>query len=215
MPVPRSLPAALYAEQLAKVAFWHTTDFYGLDLTCLAEAAARDHFSQPVVGYVDPASLLCTTAASLRIDFTRDEPESLHTLDLPFEFVVTRTTLCHGLAAWFDVSFDGSGTSYVLSTGPYSAGTHWYQCRLLLREPLAVNAGQRVRGRLHMTANDRYSYNIELSMEIAGSESTTADGHAIASSVAVSLQDQMYHYLTSAPAPAPASAAAGAGAAWA
>jgi type I protein arginine methyltransferase len=188
----------LHAEQVAKVAFWATTDFYGLDLTCLAETAAKDHFSQPVVGYVDPGSLIATAPASLGIDFSRDAPESLHRLTLPFEFTVTRTTLCHGLAAWFDVLFDGADVRFPLSTSPHAPGTHWYQCRLLLREPIAVNAGQRIRGELRMVANARYSYDLELHMELAGSEATTGDGRPIGSEVALRLQDQMYHYLNTA-----------------
>ncbi len=173
------------------MAFWNNTDFYGLDLTTLADAAGKDHFSQPVVGYVDPSSLLATAAASIVIDFAADAPEKLHEMTLPFEFVVTRTALCHGLACWFDVSFDGSATKVVLSTSPYAAGTHWYQCRLLLREPIAVNAMQRLAGELHMVANARYSYNLTLSMRIVGSEASTADGSAIGASVAVNLSDQV------------------------
>jgi histone-arginine methyltransferase CARM1 len=187
--------AVLWQEQNAKVAFWHTKDFYGLDLSTLAEAASHDHFAQPVVGYVDPASLLCTSTAELTIDFGRDSPESLHVLEMPFDFVITQTGVCHGLAAWFDVSFMGSDVTTVLSTAPAAPGTHWYQCRLLLREPIAVNAMQRIKGTLQMVANARYSYNLVLTMAIAGSEASTADGRPISSSVAISLQDQMYHYL--------------------
>jgi histone-arginine methyltransferase CARM1 len=49
LPCPRP-PAALWSEQAAKAAFWQSADFYGLDLRSLADAAAADHFSQPVVG---------------------------------------------------------------------------------------------------------------------------------------------------------------------
>lgn len=44
--------AALWAEQASKVAFWSNADFFGLDLRPLADAAAADHFAQPVVGCV-------------------------------------------------------------------------------------------------------------------------------------------------------------------
>lgn len=183
---------------MSKVAFWYATDFFGLNLTPLADAASRDHFSQPVVGYVDPASLLAGTTASHLIDFEHDSPAKLHDMTLPFEFTITRTALCHGLACWFDVVFDGSSQRLVLSTGPNAAGTHWYQCRLLLREPLAVNAGQKVSGTLHMVANERFSYNLTLSMALVGSEATTATGEPVTSAVAINLHDQMYHYLSGA-----------------
>lgn len=188
--------AALHGEQVAKAAFWQTTDFYGLDLTTLHETATADHFSQPVVGYIDPSTLLSASTCDLTIDFAKDEPESLHELTLPFEFVSNRTGVCHGLACWFDVVFDGSASRVVLNTGPAHPGTHWYQCRLLLKEPIAVNAMQRIGGKLVMVANDRYSYNLTLTMTIVGSEYTMADGKPISSTVCVNLQDQMYHYLS-------------------
>ncbi len=189
--------AALYAEQNAKVSFWHNSDFYGLNLHPLAEAAAQDHFSQPVVGYIDPSCLLADKTVDKTIDFAADTPESLHLLDMPFSFVVSKTGLCHGLAAWFDVVFPGTASRVTLNTGPWNAGTHWYQCRLLLREPLAVNAGQKLEGRLRCVANERYSYNLTLTMGVAGSEHTMADGKRLEATTALNLHDQMYHYLQS------------------
>lgn len=189
--------AALWTEQQSKVAFWQSTDFYGLDLTCLEPEAANDHFSQPVVGYVDPSSLLCASTVELTVDFAKDEPESLHEMVIPFDFISTRTAVCHGLACWFDVSFNGTDTQTVLSTAPSAPGTHWYQCRLVLKEPIALNAMQRVTGSLRMHANEKYSYNLTLNMYIAGSEMSTADHKPISSTVQIRLQDQMYHYLNS------------------
>jgi histone-arginine methyltransferase CARM1 len=179
---------------VAKAAFWQSTDYYGLDISCLAEAAMRDHFAQPVVGLVDPASLLSTERATRVIDFSRDTPESLHLMELPLDFAVDKTGLCHGLALWFDVLFDGSAVKAVLSTAPTEPATHWYQCRLLLREPLAVNARQRITGTLRMEANTRYSYNLTLTMAIGGSAAATSDGEPIASTVHVALEQQLYNY---------------------
>lgn len=82
------------------------------------------------------------------------------------KFVVS-VELMHGIAAWFDVSFNGSDHTIKLSTGPYTPGTHWYQCRLLLRSPIAVNATQAVSGHLKMTVNDKFSYHISLTSECA------------------------------------------------
>ncbi len=70
------------------------------------------------------------------------------------------------------------------------------QCRSLLREPIAVNAGQRIVGTLHCKANARFSYDMSLTMQLHGSELTTANGHAIESFNEISLADQQYSYLT-------------------
>lgn len=124
-----------------------------------------------------------------------------------------RTGLCHGLAAWFDVAFAGTDATVVLPTGPSAPGTHWYQCRLLLREPIAVNARQTLEGTLTMVANATYSYDITLRMAIADSGASTADGAPVEAFAHVRLADQFYSYLPStgtAAAAALAAAAAGA-----
>ena len=117
--------AAVYAEQIAKVAFWDNTSFFGLDLSSLRATAVRDHFAQPIVGYVDAATLLGPAAVAASVDFANDSPESLQTVVARFDIVIARTGLCHGLATWFDVTFPGSVNSVVLRTGPTSPGTHW------------------------------------------------------------------------------------------
>lgn len=189
--------ATIWSDQASKANFWNTKDFYGLDMSCLSEEAMDDHFCQPIVGYIDTNTFISSTTEKHVIDFSKDEPESLHRIVLPFQYTVDKTTICHGLALWFDVSFDGTTESVVLSTGPYAPGTHWYQCRLLLKNPLAVNAGQVISGNLVCIANDRYSYNMVLNMGIKGSEASTADNKPIASQTYVSLADQQYNYLYS------------------
>merc|ERR1712176_882886 len=60
--------------------------------------------------------------------------------------------------------FDGSTERVVLSTSPKAPGTHWYQSRLLLRRPIAVNPGQTVSGTLSFKVNDRLSYDVEVNV---------------------------------------------------
>lgn len=177
----------LYAEQCAKPTFWSATDFYGLNLSLLQAAARADYFSQPVVGYFDPSILLCPETITHVINFQTDTVADLAEIVVPLDFVIAKTELMHGLAAWFDVGFAGKDLPTVLSTGPGSPGTHWYQCRLLLQEPIAVNATQRVKGQLKMVVNDKFSYNLTLTM--------TLDGTTISSTNHINLHDQMYHYL--------------------
>lgn len=184
----------LFAEQEAKVAFWSSTDFYGVNLSVLQADAREQHFGQPVIGSIDPTSLLTchgvADAATHDVDFATCSVEDLQRIEIPFEFVVARTALLHGLACWFDVMFDGSGNTTCLSTGPSDPATHWYQCRLLVQEPLAVNAGQRIGGKLCMSANEKYSYDLILTVSILG----TAEP-AVTRTSRINLQDQMYAYI--------------------
>lgn len=92
----------------------------------------------------------------------------------------------HGLGGWFDLNFIGTQENVVLSTAPECPGTHWYQCRMLLHEPLAVNRGQIVSGELHFVANDSFSYYIELTAKI--------DGTNIVSKNTINLKDQVSNH---------------------
>lgn len=48
----------LFQEQIAKIQFWNTTNFYGIDLTPAIELAYMEYFSQPVVGTSSRGSLV-------------------------------------------------------------------------------------------------------------------------------------------------------------
>jgi len=181
--------SALYAEQMAKVQFWEQTNFHGIDLSSLREQAVKDHLAQPVVGYFSPKVMIASPPVTHRIDFQTVTLDELKTIDIEYRFEIERTALMHGLACWFDVTFNGTTAVKRLSTGPHTSGTHWYQCRLLMQKPLAVNATQVVTGKVNMVANDCQSYNITLDAKL--------DGSKIGAKAIIRLQDQMYHYLTS------------------
>lgn len=97
------------------------------------------------------------------------------------------TAIMHGLGCWFDLEFIGSAANVVLSTSPGSPGTHWYQCRLLLPEPIAVNRGQVLSGILAFQANEHFSYDLTLTARL--------EGTGIEATSTIRLQDQVQRYL--------------------
>ena len=113
--------------------------------------------------------------------------EELFAFDVDFSFNIDQTGIMHGLGCWFDLHFNGSQREILLSTSPDFPTTHWYQCRLLLNQPLAVNKGQAISGKMKFQANEKFSYYIYLTASI--------DGTAISSTNKINLHDQMYHYL--------------------
>jgi len=66
------------------------------------------------------------------------------------------------------VFFDGSETKSVLSTSPFGPKTHWYQVRFLLKNPIAVNSGQTLQGKMHLMVNENRSYNIKITLQLKG-----------------------------------------------
>ena len=72
---------ALYKEQLAKIEFWSNKNFFGIDLSCTAEAANVEYFSQPVVGTFPSSNLLSqyrTVRTSFNITFSPSSISSLY-----------------------------------------------------------------------------------------------------------------------------------------
>lgn len=183
---------ALHKEQEDRALWWQNQDFYGVDLTPAVEQAYTEYFSQPIVGYVSPEVIISSHRTIHTVDFSTVTVQELQNFDVSFSFVADKTALMHGFAGWFDISFLGSSENIILSTAPDCPGTHWYQCRLLLRHPIAVNKGQSISGNMHFQANDEFSYYIDIVAKL--------DGTDIVSHNRINLKDQQYNYLTQAPA---------------
>uniref|UniRef100_A0A0G4HJJ8 type I protein arginine methyltransferase n=1 Tax=Chromera velia CCMP2878 TaxID=1169474 RepID=A0A0G4HJJ8_9ALVE len=177
--------STLYAELRRKVEFWESaSDFHGIDMTGLTERSLREVFRQPVCDYLDPLSIL-SDPLTRGFDFRSLRAEELHSLLFEFDFEIRHTALVHGVAVWFDIFFEGGSSSVGFSTAPGCPPTHWYQMRLLLTKPLAVNAGQRLVGELRMEANGFQSYWADLLLRIEGTEFE-------AKSVTIDLKDSFY-----------------------
>jgi hypothetical protein len=187
--------AMLHWEQQNKNGFWKNSSFYGLDLNAAVDRCTKEHFRQPIVDYINPDCLVAKAHTTV-FDFTTVTIESLHQIDIPFDFEVTQPCLVHGMAGWFDALFQGTNSHVVLSTAPWCPGTHWYQIRFLLETPLAVNAGQHIEGSIKMEANNLQSYYVRLFMQIQG---TSISSEA----PCIDLKDPEYRFYTSANAYCP------------
>jgi histone-arginine methyltransferase CARM1 len=177
----------LHKEQMAKASFWDNQSFFGIDLSALKEQAVNEHFAQPVVGYFSRSSQISEDVCSHCVDFGTISEGELTKFEIPLRFTISITSILHGLGCWFDINFDGPSARLCLSTAPDAPGTHWYQCRLLFAHPLAVNVSQVVTGNMVFVANDKYSYSIEMTLELEGTD--------IKAKQNINLQDQLYHYL--------------------
>ena len=161
---------ALYKEQLGKIEFWQNKNFFGIDLSSTVDKAYNEYFSQPVVGTFPSSNMLSQYRTVHSIDFSTVSCDDLKNFEILFSFKIDQTGIMHGLGCWFDIFFNGSAKEVVLSTSPDCPTTHWYQCRLLLSEPIAVNKGQTVSGSMAFVANDKFSYCIHLNACLDGTE---------------------------------------------
>jgi histone-arginine methyltransferase CARM1 len=76
-------------------------------------------------------------------DFEKIKCDELLDFSVNLEYSFSKPIIIHGIASWFDTNFNGTSSNVILSTSPYNNPTHWYQIRLLLPEPIAVNRGQK------------------------------------------------------------------------
>ncbi|KAJ2776921.1 hypothetical protein H4R18_005423 [Coemansia javaensis] len=216
--------SALWLETITKARFWQTTRFYGVDLNPYFELAFDEYFSAPVVGTFGPRSLM-SDSAQHTIDFHTVTLPDLKSFTIPVEWHINYTGVMHGVGGWFDLAFVPPASALrpgtaahptYMSTSPSSPMTHWQQVRLLLKQPLAVNAGQVVRGTIHMEANIERSYTISarlISLDPAESAAIATD-EALAAAMDAHkgrartgrwrLDEQVYSYLYQEdPVPAP------------
>ena len=98
---------SLYMEQVGKANFWYQQSFYGVDLTRLREAALDEYFNQPVVDNFD-VRICLAKPIKFSVNFLTTDEEDLHEINIPLTFQLANTAVVHGLAFWFDVSFDGT-----------------------------------------------------------------------------------------------------------
>jgi histone-arginine methyltransferase CARM1 len=156
------------ARMLESKVFWNSSSYYGVDLTCMRERAQLELFRRPLCDQFHPDQLKAEARVE-RFDFMTLRSEQLANIEIDFNFQALAASLIHGIAAWFEVHFEGTNCESILSTSPWDCLTHWWQSRVTLLEPLAVNKLQRITGGIsfHEFGN---SYRCNLVMEAGGAK---------------------------------------------
>ncbi|CAG8449755.1 1910_t:CDS:1 [Diversispora eburnea] len=130
----------------------------------------------PVVGSFDPRTLIApANSGGYVVDFYRVTLDELQDMTIPFIWQASYTGIIHGIAGWFDLHFSPpspviNGSTITMSTSPAAERTHWQQVRFLLKEPLAVNAGQTIQGWMRCVVNEMRSYTIEVEILIGNGQ---------------------------------------------
>lgn len=154
----------LYCEILSKSMFWQHDNFYGVDLSSLQADSKNSYFSQVVVDQILP-NVLVSNSVMHKIDFSTCGAEELLDFEIPLSLQVGKPCTVHGIASWFDVSFDGTTSPRILSTSPGMPVTHWFQLRCVLKDPIQVyNPGETIKGVFRLKAHARQSYDLTLEM---------------------------------------------------
>ncbi|KAE8539645.1 hypothetical protein D1P53_003579 [Cryptococcus gattii VGV] len=184
----------LYNETDQKAQFFNNT-LFGTDFSELYNAAREEVFAQPVVGMFPPTSLISTACAPKSFDFYTCSNDDLLEFTIPIDFIVSRTSLVHGLASWFDLDFqprpapgEEGDVNWDFPVVPSSSLTNnAWQWMTQQEQPLNpgpappppadgltvtlstgpnVNKGERLTGSIHFKVNDARSYDLTLDLEV-------------------------------------------------
>ncbi|CAF3812629.1 unnamed protein product [Rotaria magnacalcarata] len=135
---------------------------YAVEASSMAQ-----HAKQPIVDNFD-IRICLARPIKYTVNFLTANEEDLHEINIPLSFQMTTAAVVHGLAFWFDVSFNGTSSQVWLSTAPTQPLTHWYQVRCLFMKPLTVNLGTTIKGHAILNSNRKQSYDVEIFLQIDG-----------------------------------------------
>lgn len=123
-------------DAFTEVSYWST--WKDPDLSPVAEWAANSVY----VEKVQEDSLLAAPAVIANVDFASARPGDIL---MRFSFTVEKAGMLDALAGWFTLCLDND---IRISTAPGASPTHWQQTVLPLRQPVAVQPGDRVAGEI-------------------------------------------------------------------
>ncbi|KAJ3161175.1 Protein arginine N-methyltransferase 3 [Geranomyces michiganensis] len=131
-----------------KYTFW--SDVYGFKMNTMK----RGFLNDGNVDFVDPKTIISTTATLKRIDIESVRVEELD-FETPFRLEIVKAGRVNGLCGWFDIWFEGhtadsTGGAEIsevfFSTGPQARGTHWKQTAFAFEDALEVDQGSVLEG---------------------------------------------------------------------
>ncbi|KAJ6667117.1 hypothetical protein lerEdw1_017095 [Lerista edwardsae] len=152
-----------------RIAFWD--DVYGFNMSCMKKAV----IPEAVVEVIDPGSLISESCVIKRIDCHVVSVSELE-FSSDFTLTITKTSLCTAIAGYFDIYFEKNcnkrisellSTQVLFSTSPCCTKTHWKQTAFFLENPISVEKGEELKGRItiHKNRKDPRSLIITLSIK--------------------------------------------------
>ena len=164
--LPSSCTLAIAASSHSRLSFWD--DVYGFDMAPVKATLVKEASIEVVPG----TSLLSEPAPFRAVDCTATDDASL---DFSVEFTL-RVVTDGSLRSWileFDTVFDctpAGGVRTAFTTSCRGEPTHWKQTALYLKEPVAVKAGDAIRGTVSFSraAGYKRAYDIAVGFAING-----------------------------------------------
>eukprot|EP00466_Bigelowiella_natans_P012469 jgi/Bigna1/46624/estExt_Genewise1.C_60054 len=130
-----------YKEQ--RIDFWDNV--YGFNMSCMKEGS----LTEPLIDSCTPEQVITSLDTIHKLDLNT---ATVDDIKIASDFSLTSGVrdFCHALVLYFDVSFSKSHKDITFSTGPRQHYTHWKQSVLYLDEPIPLNKGEKITGKIKM-----------------------------------------------------------------
>eukprot|EP01112_Ceratiomyxa_fruticulosa_P013758 TRINITY_DN3885_c0_g2_i5.p1 TRINITY_DN3885_c0_g2~~TRINITY_DN3885_c0_g2_i5.p1 ORF type:complete len:371 (-),score=71.86 TRINITY_DN3885_c0_g2_i5:21-1133(-) len=149
-----------------KIEYWG--DVYGFDFSGLVQLSLKELTSEPKIMTITNDSLLTSPHLVKSIDIQTLKMEDLERISETLDFLFEKEGVMHGICVWFDVVFEGSTQSVVLSTAPNKPETHWKQTVIVLPQALSVQEGDHMSCNLSLNMVPENNRRYDLTFEIEG-----------------------------------------------
>ena len=155
---------ATHAYLKTQADFWDDTNFFGIDFSCMKDAAYLEHFSQPMAGQIDSEALLCSVPNKFEVDLTSVGTKQLEQLTMPFLFRCDKRGISHGFGFWFELSLGlrAANGEAIIRSGPETVEAQWYTCRMIMPTKISVTPTTTLMGEVEMSTNSMKSYDFKV-----------------------------------------------------
>eukprot|EP00892_Ulva_mutabilis_P006537 jgi/Ulvmu1/4255/UM193_0003.1 len=185
-----ALWAAAADASAAGLSFWDNV--YGFSFPSVRESIAESCAGKPIVGPVNPKSLLSSAAVVQDLDLMHVTAADLD-FHSAFDLRATAGGMCACVVLWFDAFFSERFCTEApaeLSTAPHRPLTHWVQTTLLLKRAVGVAEGDLLRCVLSMAGGERHrSLDVSLEVKHVGVDGAVASQQVAAYVMEVSSAD--------------------------
>jgi len=100
-------------------------------------------------------------------DLRSVQPNDIKAVQSDFKFSNINKNYFNGFGTWFDVTFEGSQSTVLLTTSPFNTLTHWKQDMFLFDEPIKVKEDQILEGKILAKQGEWIRhYNVDISFSL-------------------------------------------------
>ncbi|XP_053325107.1 protein arginine N-methyltransferase 6 [Spea bombifrons] len=148
--------------------FWsEVKGMYGVDMSCMRSFARTCIMNKEMaVIPVSPEDVLSFPVKFASLDLTSATVEDIAKIHGSFRFSCFGSSLMHGFAVWFSVTFPGE-KAVNLSTSPYGEETHWKQTLLYLDEEVQVQQDTEISGDIALAPSESNPRHLRIVLKYA------------------------------------------------